>query len=299
MLLENLVILGSFAFHMFFCAVLVRWISKRKSPAFQGFENPKRRNWEMKVTSSFHAIIVTIIGVSVVIHVAKYYEIEDFTKWSSVIGRVNIAWSIGYMLQDFVWMVIYRKQVDSGAGAYIHHFIAGLAFYLCLYFQVVLFYANFRIISELSTPFVNFRWILSASGKKESRIYMYNGLAMTFAFFLSRIVTIPIFWYSISKVMKTASYWQSFNTFKNLTWLTFCVLLDALNIYWMYKIFQGALSFLKPANRVQLIPPDDDEDNSVARGNKDDEIRISIDDAFSIEQSRPLLQNGTSGRKLL
>lgn len=39
---------------------------------------------------------------------------------------------------------------------------------------------------ELSTPFVNFRWLLSAGGRAQSRLYIANGLAMVAVFFCCR-----------------------------------------------------------------------------------------------------------------
>lgn len=41
---------------------------------------------------------------------------------------------------------------------------------------------------ELSTPFVNVRWLLAKMGHDTSRLYVVNGLAMVVAFFLCRNV---------------------------------------------------------------------------------------------------------------
>jgi hypothetical protein len=41
---------------------------------------------------------------------------------------------------------------------------------------------------EMSTPFVNVRWLLSAMGRADSRLYVANGLAMVGMFFLCRNV---------------------------------------------------------------------------------------------------------------
>jgi hypothetical protein len=41
---------------------------------------------------------------------------------------------------------------------------------------------------ELSTPFVNFRWLLSAVGRSDGRLYIANGVAMIVMFFCCRNV---------------------------------------------------------------------------------------------------------------
>jgi len=39
---------------------------------------------------------------------------------------------------------------------------------------------------EMSTPFVNIRWLLSAMGRSDSTLYVANGLAMVAVFFCCR-----------------------------------------------------------------------------------------------------------------
>ena len=59
-----------------------------------------------------------------------------------------------------------------------------------------LWFANYRLLSELSTPLINVRAIMNAFNLKEkyAGVYSANRVFTMFAFFFSRIATIPYFW---------------------------------------------------------------------------------------------------------
>ena len=52
-------------------------------------------------------------------------------------------------------------------------------------------------MSEFSTPFVNLRWMLQQIGKRESPIYALNRKLTVSAFFLVRIIPIPVYWFVV------------------------------------------------------------------------------------------------------
>ena len=66
-----------------------------------------------------------------------------------------------------------------------------------------------------------------------------NGIAMIIAFFLVRIVTIPLQWYF------NYTYWDqmflAFHPFIVITGMMFTAILHVLNSYWMYKMIKGAV----------------------------------------------------------
>lgn len=227
----------------------------------------------MRWTSVFHAVIVTAAGIAIVINVTASYTVEDYTNWFGLFGRINISWSIGYMLHDLVWMMIFRQKVEATIPSYLHHIVAIAAFYLCLYFHVLLYYANFRIITEFSTPFVNIRWMLSVTNRKDTKLYFYNGITMTATFFIFRICLIPPLWVSVCYVMQTTSYQTSVNIFEHVGWLSFSVFMDLLNIVWMYKMMKGVLTFLNPSASQRLR---DDEVVGLEEARSGDELITSV-----------------------
>jgi hypothetical protein len=104
------------------------------------------------------------------------------------------------------------------------------------------FIALFRLTSEGSTPFVNMRWVLHTLNRKNSKLYVTNGLLLLFAFFLVRIITIVPNWYLFIESVQSPG-WNSVELKYKLICVGSCIPLDILNIYWFSKIVKGALKF--------------------------------------------------------
>lgn len=109
--------------------------------------------------------------------------------------------------------------------------------------------ALFRLTSEASTPFLNFRWLLLTLNKKTSRLYLINGIILTIVFFLVRIVTILPNWIIFYWCMQTPVW-----ALIELKYVFICVFssapLDVLNVYWFGKIVNIVLKFFKTAATV-------------------------------------------------
>jgi len=72
---------------------------------------------------------------------------------------------------------------------------------------------------------------------RRSRLFLLNGFAMASTFFLSRIASIPPYWYKVYSVYGSVTSHQL-----GVMWylLIFsCVVLDVINIFWFSRIFQG------------------------------------------------------------
>lgn len=109
------------------------------------------------------------------------------------------------------------------------------------------YFANFRLICELSTPLVNMRWFLYAAGhNKKSRAFFINGIAMTVLFFAVRIAIIPVYWYKVYSVVES-DLWTQMRHFRYIMIVT-CITLDIINMFWFKKMLKGALAVLE-ANR--------------------------------------------------
>jgi hypothetical protein len=95
-----------------------------------------------------------------------------------------------YLTVDF--FVCYFLIADKGHGAienYIHHVIGVVGTCSALIVgRMILSLSNATCITEISTPFVSLRGILSMHKKTDGTLYLVNGLLMTLSFFLCRCV---------------------------------------------------------------------------------------------------------------
>ena len=169
---------------------------------------------------------------------------EDMVWFAPPYGKRNIAVCMGFLLADTFLMLLYWKNIGGTVGHVIHHAVAVTAYTLCLHNGYLTYFANFRLIAELSTSFLNLRWILSAIGEKNSVIYYYNGLTLTATFFLSRIAVIPYFYYLVYVLIQTDSYKMGVGSSVHIVWIAICIILDILNMAWFRKMVRGILQYL-------------------------------------------------------
>ena len=101
-----------------------------------------------------------------------------------------IAFFLTYMVYDMSLLLCFMTEFPSSVmEVFQHHSVS-------LYGSIVGIYCGrfmgvicaSTILTELSTPFVNNRWLLKFHDKTDTTAYFWNGWAMTFSFFFSRIV---------------------------------------------------------------------------------------------------------------
>ncbi|KAM4717884.1 TLC domain-containing protein 4-B isoform 2-T2 [Anableps anableps] len=125
-----------------------------------------------------------------------------------------------------------------------HHLAALYAYGYVLTRGVLPYFANFRLISELSTPFVNQRWFYEALKYPRSHwLVVLNGIAMAVVFFVVRIAVMPSYWASVFATFGTPEF-ERLGLGAQVAWITSCIALDVLNTIWMYKIARGCYKVL-------------------------------------------------------
>ena len=160
---------------------------------------------------------------------------------------------MGYLVYDLIFCVYYSDDVDEGgmAAMYAHHFLAIFgASASCWLGGILGSISQLTWITEFSTPFVNLRVILAQHELSNSRLYAINGILMTVAFFLARVV---FYYYMIFNVLLEYFIYRG-----DVTWAMYephqynviklAVLgyfaMYCLNMFWFSRMLQG---FLKGA----------------------------------------------------
>jgi hypothetical protein len=163
-----------------------------------------------------------------------------------------VQYFLGYLLWDTYVCVVMIGDVSS-AGAVenlIHH---GLGILGCignlLVGRYVTVLSTASMFTELSTPFCNIRYFLATHKKTKGQLFIVNGLMFLFSFFLARNC--------FQGYLVAYLYWPAFSGRDNFAineptalrcalWFL-CVmyfLFCGLNLFWLYKIFTGALKAL-------------------------------------------------------
>ena len=206
--------------------------------------------WTSCVVSTVNAIMVSLAMyrrvLDPVLRADRIYGIAKFGAefW---FGEV-----IGYFTADLALSIWYRETLSNFWGNVAHHVIS-IASYGCVVFQRRGgWYACALLMLETTTPFGNFRWLMSKSESKiwgkGSILYQINGLVWLGVFFLARVASIPfILRYGVKDALmlwrSTVATRADRSTFGFLVGAY--LLMQPLNLFWFSKMVQGALRMLK------------------------------------------------------
>ncbi|KAM6905494.1 TLC domain-containing protein 4-B [Xenentodon cancila] len=238
---ELTVVAGSFVGFQLLFSVASPRVSSAIAPGYRGLPLTKLTEWNSRLVSTVHALIVGLFCLYIL-------WFDDAVNADPVWGdpnivKLNVAITSGYLLYDLVLLACnWRTMGDSFFVC--HHLAALYAYGYVLTRGVLPYFANFRLISELSTPFVNQRWFFEALKYPRShRLVVLNGVAMAVVFFLVRIAVMPSYWVSVFATFGTPDF-ERLGLGPQVAWITSCIALDILNTIWMYKIARGCYKVL-------------------------------------------------------
>ncbi|XP_036907262.1 TLC domain-containing protein 4-like [Sturnira hondurensis] len=234
-------LLASFFVFQLLFHFLSSWFSAAVSPGFNSLSFEKKIEWNSRVVSTFHSLVVGILGL----YIFFFDEVTTADPFwgSSSISRVNIAIASGYLVSDLLALLLYWKVIGDKYFV-IHHCSALLAFYIVLRDRVLEYIGNVRLLSELSSPFVNQRWFLETlKYPKFSRANVANGVLMTSVFFLVRIAAIPPLYHFLCSAVGTEPFVR-LGPVTQVVWVVTSFVLDSMNVMWMVKISRGCLKVL-------------------------------------------------------
>jgi len=151
---------------------------------------------------------------------------------------------MGYILADFLIIALFYKCIGD-LFTLAHHVMAIWAYYFVVVYGVLIYFANVRQLAEISTPFVNQRWFLDATGHPRTSFgFVINGYVMGASFFLCRITIMPIYYYKCFSVWGSEEQ-RNLGFLINFFWIFTCIVLDAINLYWFAKIVKGAMKLTR------------------------------------------------------
>ena len=159
--------------------------------------------------------------------------------------------TIGYLVQDAIFCTIYGKMDAALMQTYIHHLlgIGGCvtATYVGGFFGSI---SQLTIITELSTPFVNLRWILAKHKLEKSSLYIAVALMMTLSFFVLRVCFCYYMIFNqlvIYCLYRKNALWAMYPKYK-WKWcyvaIALYIMLYFLNLFWFSKMLYGMLKAL-------------------------------------------------------
>lgn len=213
---------------------------------FEGFiklENVQKLEWKNRGFSTFHAIFAAV-GSLYFLVVSNLFDEhgqeELIINRSSASSDTILGMSIGYFLSDLA-MIIWTYPTLGGLEYVLHHGLSLFAIGQSLLSGQAQFYIFMVLFTEITTPFVNLRWYLDVAGKKNSTLYLLNGVAMVIGWLVARVVLFVFFFYhmfmhfdQVKQMYPTGFY----------SMLTIPPVLAMMNLFWFWKIAKGLIKTL-------------------------------------------------------
>ncbi|XP_041500693.1 TLC domain-containing protein 4 isoform X1 [Microtus oregoni] len=217
------------------------WFSAKVSTGYNNLSIDKKIEWNSRVVSTCHSLLVGAFGLYLFLFDEP--TIADPLWGDPMLVKLNIATASGYLISDLL-IILLNWKVIGDKFFVIHHCTALAAYYFVLKDGMLAYIANFRLLAELSSPFVNQRWFFEAlKYPKFSKANVINGVLMTVVFFVVRILAIPPLYFFMYSVYGTEAYMR-LGFVVQCTWITSCLILDVMNVMWMIKITKGCIKVI-------------------------------------------------------
>ncbi|KAG2626755.1 hypothetical protein PVAP13_3KG377056 [Panicum virgatum] len=209
---------------------LTRLVSSRCFKGYNGLNEMHKIEWNNRGFSTFHALAAAAVSFYLLVMSGLFSE----DAHSAV--------------------VIDRKSWLSDAMfGLLHHGLSMYAISLALLSGKGHVYILMVLFTEATTPFVNLRWYLDLAGRKGSKLYLYNGLALFVGWLIARII---LFVYFFTHMYLHFDQVRSVFPLGFYSILTVPPVLSLMNLLWFCKICKGMVKTLCKAKQSASVKTD-------------------------------------------
>ena len=164
-----------------------------------------RKEWISRMVSTVHAAWQVIGGVVILSQMQRF----DLLEYNGF-GDFHFVGAVSYFLYDTVLCLSTRQLRDP--GVVLHHVLGIVAYSTVVATRSACTLVAFLLVSEASTPFVNFRWFFTRSGMRDDPIFTANGVLLALTFVSSRILPFPLLcWFICESCGFIYYFWHAFS----------------------------------------------------------------------------------------
>ena len=206
-------------------------------------EKAERRKWYFHsiLGSALHAVEATLFSSYILFISGELGSDRIFS--TSLNGYAVLQLTLGYVVADFI-VCLSDPYLRSSHATLLHHLAMFAGIFMGFYHQLFMFFMVYRLLSELSTPWVDLRIALYEIGEKQGKWYIVASYGMMVSFFLCRVMVIPWHTYALFTVILSPQGALVPLHLRMYMVLNFGVF-DFLNVFWFYKMIRGAYKHFK------------------------------------------------------
>lgn len=212
---------------------------------FPGIYNPLKNTKTridlcIRVVSFIQAIIICVLGIPVFqnphLSADHVYATTPYSKFYTSLALAYFIWDTivsGFYVQYF------------GVGFLIHGIVSTAVFYVAVEYQFIHYYSAIFLLFEISTPFLDIRWIGLKFDVLSESVKLVNNIILILIFFFVRICW---GWYQVGRLgldFYSVKDSEGFPAIGAGIILSCNVVLDILNVFWFSKMMIVAITTLK------------------------------------------------------
>eukprot|EP00347_Sterkiella_histriomuscorum_P009752 403340025 len=225
-------------------AVMSLWKSNK---IYQELSHEKKADYVSRIVANIHAVISTTLAFMIIFCTCdkgiSFIVSDECLMHPSKFHSYVMVLSCGYLIYDtLVCFFLIKDKSGIMLQTYIHHIlglIGGFGSVFAGYCNTPI--SSSSLITEISTPFVNYRQIILTQKKADSPWYTINSLLFAGSFFVFRILFYPItIWrlYIGVNLLRTPEFAHVESWKLTITYIlaTLYVSMYFLQIFWFKKI---------------------------------------------------------------
>ncbi len=178
---------------------------------------------------------------------------ESFS-YTTAQAYIGYAWApdvfarifLGYLIYDATAMIAFYSTLKDPAGLFHHLLFIPAASYVLAH-SIMAFPFVWLSWCEVSTPFVNYRWHLAATGRKGERVYALNAVLVGALFFIARVLCYGAGLFDLLAPTRRALWGGPGQPFGHKAVVALFAVGWALNLYWFNLIVKAAVRAVRPA----------------------------------------------------
>lgn len=182
--------------------------------------------------AAIHGAIAAVVSIYAVFYTELSFK--DVKSQSSILENQYYI-TAGYFISDTIQLVQPGNIIRHKSSFIIHHLVCFLAMALAVRTGTCHYFIALKMMTEISTPFMNVSIILQTLNRTHERLYILNGHIFYWTFIFSRPVMLPAFWYQVFDG-NTVEVLKTHPSFYILFWFGLSAGLDILNLVWGVKI---------------------------------------------------------------
>eukprot|EP01025_Chloroclados_australasicus_P051933 TRINITY_DN6048_c0_g1_i4.p2 TRINITY_DN6048_c0_g1~~TRINITY_DN6048_c0_g1_i4.p2 ORF type:complete len:255 (-),score=9.21 TRINITY_DN6048_c0_g1_i4:931-1695(-) len=221
---------------------LSKLFSPRISRSYPDLTKLDQTDWNTRPLNIFYASYITIL-ITYSICISDLYSEKVYVDPPIILRTSNLTdhimgHSLGFFIVDSFFVAVHGI---GGRLMLVHHAAAVTCVLLGIYCRQVHYYIMLMLATEITTPFIQARWLMAKSDMKTSPLYIFNGLTIFVLWIIGRLLLFPYFYWSIY------NHWYQMGVVHpacRMLVVGVPTLLFVLNIFWFTKIFAGVYKIL-------------------------------------------------------